>query len=69
MEAKMDALGKILADARQSREEALGLLSDVTAGTAQFVPDMSRDRALEVLNGCLEDYNSIITRLNGRHRG
>lgn len=63
----MDRLAKLLADAQQSRAEALELLEQVTAG---FTPqDMSRERANEILNGCVEDYGTIIKRLTGRHRG
>jgi hypothetical protein len=65
----VDAFRKMLGDAERSREEALTLLSDVHAGTARLAPEMTRERAVELLNGSIGDYNTIIRRLGGRHRG
>ena len=67
--SRVDPFEKLLADAQRSREEAVALLSDVHAGTARLASDMTRERAVELLNGSIGDYNTIIKRLGGRHRG
>jgi len=64
----MNTFEKILGEAERSREEAEELVSQVNAGIAHIPSYMSRERALEVLNGCIGDYNTIIRRLGGRNR-
>jgi hypothetical protein len=65
----VDEFEKILSGAERSREGAVALISDVHAGTARLASDMTRERAVELLNGSIGDYNTIIKRLGGRHRG
>jgi len=65
----MDPFEEMLASATRDRDEAEELAREVTAGTALLEEGMTRQRALQVLNGCIEDYNMVIKRLGARHRG
>jgi hypothetical protein len=62
----MDIFEKIGADAKRGREEAQELVARVNAGHEKLSLDMTRERALEILNGCIADYTTILKRL-GRH--
>jgi len=63
-----DAFGNMLAEAKRCRDEAIELARQVTEGSARL-EEMSAARVLEVLNGCISDYNTILKRLAGRNRG
>lgn len=65
----MNPFDKALAEAERGRQELKELASDVTSGMPTLPPGMSPSRALEILNGCIGDYGTIIKRLGGRHRG
>jgi hypothetical protein len=58
-----------MADAKRGRGAAESRAREVTAGTAPLENGMSQKRALEILNGCIGDYNTMIKRLDGRYRG
>ncbi len=60
---RVDTFANILANTQQSRDEALEMLARVNAGTAEFGEGMSRERALDLLNGSIFDFNTIIKRL------
>jgi len=62
----MDIFEKMVGEARHSREQAKEMVSQINAGLADIPSDMSRARALEILNGCIGDYNTIIRRLGVR---
>ena len=65
----MDEFAKLLAEAERSKRHLLSVVCDVTSGTLPMPPGMSPSRALEILNGCVGDYSTIIKRLGGRNRG
>ena len=62
----MDIFEKIGADARRAREEARSSSPKLNAGHEKLSLDMTRERALEILNGYSANYNTILKRL-GRH--
>jgi len=64
----VDTFVKMLEDAQRGREEAEQLVEHVNAGLAHLPVHITRERALEILNGCIADYNTIIKRLGGRNR-
>jgi phage gp36-like protein len=62
----MDPLRKISDNARRGRAEAIELLTSVNAGTARLGPGITREQAVEILNGCISDYSTMIKRF-GRY--
>jgi SOS response regulatory protein OraA/RecX len=60
---RVNAFTKMLANAKKCREEALQMLAQVDAGTAELESGISRQRVIELLNGTIADYNQIIKRL------
>ena len=66
MQTKSDPLRKLLAEARKQRSEAVELLSAINSGNGETAIAVSRERAIEIVNGCIQDYGTIIRRF-GRY--
>ena len=62
----MDTLGKILADTKRSRDEALALIAGIQGGTVKLASGVAPATALEILRLNMADYDAIIARLGWR---
>ena len=69
MEALLDALAKILADTKRSREDAIELITHINAGSSPLSGEMSTRHTLDILNGCVSDFNTVIKRIGPNYCG
>lgn len=59
----MDTFGKILADAKASKAEALALLAELDAGKLTLAYGMTEGDAREILRLNIADFDGIISRM------